>query len=129
MSAAVGNLPDPKFRKEVGLTLIEVETAQHDLTAAAVTIDKLRDEAPTDPEILYAAYRIHSDLAGEALLSLPRAVGTDALVGNAHELNASATSPARSQPSEGDRSRSPSRSTSSLQKHSMDPLVRPIAHG
>ena len=70
MSAAVGNLPDPKFRKEVGLTLIEVETAQHDLTAAAVTIDKLRDEAPTDPEILYAAYRIHSDLAGEALLSL-----------------------------------------------------------
>jgi tetratricopeptide (TPR) repeat protein len=70
MSAAVGNLPDPKFRKEVGLTLIEIETSQQDLTAAAVTIAKLRDQAPTDPEILYAAYRIHSDLAGEALLSL-----------------------------------------------------------
>jgi tetratricopeptide (TPR) repeat protein len=70
MSAVVGNLPDPKFRKEVGLTLIEVETAQQDLAAAAVTIGKLRDLAPTDSEILYAAYRIHSDLAGEALLSL-----------------------------------------------------------
>jgi len=70
MSAAVGNLPDPKFRKQVGLTLIEVETAQHDLAAAAVTIAKLRDQAPTDPEILYASYRIHTDLAGEALLSL-----------------------------------------------------------
>ena len=51
-------------------TLIEVETAQHDLAAAAVTIGKLRDQAPTDPEILYAAYRINTDLAGEALLSL-----------------------------------------------------------
>jgi tetratricopeptide (TPR) repeat protein len=70
LSAAVGNLPDPKFRKEVGLTLIEIETAQQDLTAAAATIGKLRDEAPTDPEILYASYRIHTDLAGEALLSL-----------------------------------------------------------
>jgi tetratricopeptide (TPR) repeat protein len=70
LSAAVGNLPDPKFRKQVGLTLIEVQTAQHDLTAAAVTVEKMRDEAPTDPEILYASYRIHTDLAGEALLSL-----------------------------------------------------------
>jgi tetratricopeptide (TPR) repeat protein len=70
LSAAVGSLPDPKFRKEVGLTLIEIETAQQDLPAAAATIAKLRDEAPTDPEILYASYRIHTDLAGEALLSL-----------------------------------------------------------
>jgi len=70
LSASVGNLPDPKFRRQVGLTLVEVETAQHDLAAAALTIDKLRDEAPTDQEILYASYRIHTDLAGEALLSL-----------------------------------------------------------
>src|ERR1700741_1847766 len=33
LSAAVGSQPDLKFRKEVGLTLIEVETAQHDLAA------------------------------------------------------------------------------------------------
>jgi len=70
LSAVMGNLPDPKLRKEVGLTLVEIETAKHDLTAAATTIAKLRDEAPTDPEILYASYRIHTDLAGEALLSL-----------------------------------------------------------
>jgi tetratricopeptide (TPR) repeat protein len=70
MAAAVGNLPDPKFRKEVGLALVEVETAQQDLAAAALTVDKLRDQSPTDPEILFASYRVHSDLAGEALLSL-----------------------------------------------------------
>jgi tetratricopeptide (TPR) repeat protein len=70
LSAAMGTLPDAKFRKEVGLTLVEVETAQQDLASAAVTIGKLRDQAPADPEILYAAYRINTDLAGEALLSL-----------------------------------------------------------
>jgi tetratricopeptide (TPR) repeat protein len=70
LSGAVGDLPDPKFRKEVGLTLVEIETAQQDLVAAASTIATLRSQDPTDPEILYAAYRIHSDLAGEALLSL-----------------------------------------------------------
>jgi tetratricopeptide (TPR) repeat protein len=70
LSAVMGNLPDLKLRKEVGLTLVEIETAKQDLTAAAVTIARLRDEAPTDPEILFASYRIHTDLAGEALLSL-----------------------------------------------------------
>ncbi len=88
LSAAVGNLTDPKFRKEVGLTLVEVETAQQDLNAAALTIGKLREEAPTDPEILYAAYRIHTDLAGEALLSLSLAAPQSAQMQQAiaHEL-------------------------------------------
>jgi tetratricopeptide (TPR) repeat protein len=88
LTAVVGNLTDTKFRKEVGLKLIEVETAQQDLVAAAVTIDKLRDEAPTDPEILYASYRIHTDLAGEALLSLSLAAPQSAQMQQAiaHEL-------------------------------------------
>src|SRR5882757_10960991 len=57
LSAAMGNLPDLKLRKEVGLTLVEIDTAKQDLPAAAVTIARLRDEAPTDPEILFASYR------------------------------------------------------------------------
>jgi tetratricopeptide (TPR) repeat protein len=88
LSAAMGSIPDPKFRKEVGLTLIEVETAQQDLAAAAVTVVKLREQAPTDPEILYAAYRINTDLAGEALLSLSLAAPQSAQMQQAiaHEL-------------------------------------------
>jgi tetratricopeptide (TPR) repeat protein len=70
MEAALPNLPDPKFRKEVGLTLVQIETARQDLTAASVTVGRLKDQAPTDPEILFASYRIQSDLAGEALLTL-----------------------------------------------------------
>ena len=68
--AVAGALTDAKFRKEVGLTLIQVQTAQHDLTAAAATASKLLEVTPTDPELLYVSYRVHSDMAGEALLSL-----------------------------------------------------------
>jgi tetratricopeptide (TPR) repeat protein len=70
LTAALGKLTDAKFRKEVGLTLVAIDTAEQDLRAAAAVIDELRDQAPTDPEILFASYRIHSDLAGESLLSL-----------------------------------------------------------
>src|SRR5438270_3591912 len=45
LSAAMGSIPDPKFRKEVGLTLGELETAEQDLSAAAVTVAKLREQA------------------------------------------------------------------------------------
>ncbi|MEO6801793.1 MAG: tetratricopeptide repeat protein [Granulicella sp.] len=70
LAAALPGISDAKFRKETGLTLVEIETALRDLPGAATTISVLQESAPTDPEILYAAYRIHSDLAGEALLSL-----------------------------------------------------------
>jgi tetratricopeptide (TPR) repeat protein len=88
LSAAVGSLSDPKFRKEVGLAIIEIETAQRDLAAAATTLATLRRQDPTDPELLYVDYRIHSDLAGEALLSLSLAAPQSAQMQQAiaHEL-------------------------------------------
>ncbi len=68
--ASVSKLTDAKFRKDAGLALIEIETALGNLSEAAVTVDQLRTQSPQDPQILYAAYRIHNDLAGESLLSL-----------------------------------------------------------
>ncbi len=68
--SVVANLKDQKTRKEAGLTLIEIYSAQGNLADAAAVIEKLRQDSPADPEILYTAYRINSDLAGEALLSL-----------------------------------------------------------
>jgi tetratricopeptide (TPR) repeat protein len=70
MTAALGKLTDARFRKEVGLSLVAIDTAEQDLRAAAGVIDELRDQAPTDPEILFASYRVHTDLSGESLLSL-----------------------------------------------------------
>jgi cytochrome c-type biogenesis protein CcmH/NrfG len=40
------------------------------LGKAAATVSVLRDLDPTNVDLLYIAYRIHSDLAGEAMLSL-----------------------------------------------------------
>ena len=55
---------------EVGLELIEIDMASQDLAKAAGVVETLRQGAPTDPRVLYAAYRIYTDLAGESLLGL-----------------------------------------------------------
>lgn len=70
LEAAVSKLDDPKIKVQVGLELIEIDIASEDLTKAATVVEMLRQSAPTDPRVLYAAYRIYTDLAGVALLSL-----------------------------------------------------------
>jgi tetratricopeptide (TPR) repeat protein len=68
--AVVTQLKEPMLRSEAGLELIELYTATGDLVKAAGVVSTLREGAPTDPRILYAAYRIYTDLAGEALLDM-----------------------------------------------------------
>jgi tetratricopeptide (TPR) repeat protein len=63
-------LKEPKLQQEAGLELIELYTATGDLAKAASVIATLREAAPTDPRLLYTAYRIYSDLAAEALLDI-----------------------------------------------------------
>ncbi len=63
-------LKEPKLQQEAGLELIELYTATGDLPKAAGIVSTLREIAPTDPKILYAAYRIYTDLAAEALLDI-----------------------------------------------------------
>jgi Tfp pilus assembly protein PilF len=70
LQAVVDQLQEPNIRLEAGLELIEIYTASQDLEKAATVVAILRQGAPTDPRILYAAYRIYTDLAGEALLDL-----------------------------------------------------------
>jgi Tfp pilus assembly protein PilF len=70
LEAVVGQLDDMPIRVEVGLELIEMDTASQDLAKAALVVETLRQAAPTDPRVLYAAYRIYTDLSGEALLGL-----------------------------------------------------------
>jgi Tfp pilus assembly protein PilF len=66
----ITQLKEPKLRNEAGLELIELYTATGDLVKAAGVVATLREDTPTDPRILYAAYRIYTDLAGEALLDM-----------------------------------------------------------
>ncbi|WP_263369172.1 tetratricopeptide repeat protein [Edaphobacter dinghuensis] len=89
LQAVVDQLKEPSVRLEAGLELIELYTAAQELPKAAAVVEVLRAGAPTDPRILYAAYRIYSDLSGEALLDLSVAAPNSGQMHQAmaHELN------------------------------------------
>ncbi len=70
LGTALRDVQEAKLRKQVGLMLVELETAQSNLPAAAEAARILRQADPTDPEVLYATYRIYTDLASESLLDL-----------------------------------------------------------
>jgi len=70
LEKAFPRLQEEKIQIEAGMELIEIHTAAGDLDKAAATVSALRSLYPTNVEVLYASYRIYSDLAGEAMLSL-----------------------------------------------------------
>ena len=88
LSAALPGLDEPPIRREAGLELVELEQAAGDLPAAAATVSALKAKAPEDPLILYAAYRIYTDLAGESMLELSLSAPKSAQMHQAmaHEL-------------------------------------------
>jgi tetratricopeptide (TPR) repeat protein len=76
LSASFPHLQDPKFRipfklrVEVGLQLAEIWRRTGELEKAATLLSQLRELAPTNADALYAAYRVHNDLAFHAIDSL-----------------------------------------------------------
>ena len=63
-------LQEEKLRIQTGMELIEIYYASGHLDKAAGIAGILRQIAPTDTDILYTAYRIYSDLAGESMLTM-----------------------------------------------------------
>lgn len=70
LEAAFTHLTEDKIRVETGLELTELYYSTGDLTKAAAVAGTLRQLSPADPDILYIAHRIYSDLADETTLSL-----------------------------------------------------------
>ena len=70
MEAAFPSLDDPRFQLQLGLELVGLDTESGDLDKAAAVIAQLRKADPDNAEVLYAAYRTYSDLAGESMLAL-----------------------------------------------------------
>src|SRR6266404_3384420 len=70
MEAAFPALQDLRFQTQLGLELVGLYTQSGDLEKAAAVIAQLRQAAPDNAEVLYAAYRTYSDLAGESMLAL-----------------------------------------------------------
>src|SRR3984885_14558350 len=61
---------EPKLKVQIGMELVELYTASQDLPKASGVVNTMRQADPANPAVLYAAYRVYSDLAGEAMLSL-----------------------------------------------------------
>jgi len=70
ITAALPQITDPKVRQQAGLEIIEIDTALNDMPAAADLATQLKKDFPKDPEVLFAAWSVYSDLADEAVLDL-----------------------------------------------------------
>jgi tetratricopeptide (TPR) repeat protein len=64
------HLDEEKLRVQTGMELAELYYAANDLDKAASVVGVLRRLRPEDPDILYTAHRIYSDLADETMLSV-----------------------------------------------------------
>lgn len=70
LSAALPDLTDKPIALEAGMALIHLYQQNGQLAEAAEVVKQLRGLAPKNPELLYVAYRLYSDLADEATLRL-----------------------------------------------------------
>jgi tetratricopeptide (TPR) repeat protein len=70
LEAAFPLIEEPRFKIQVGLELVGLYTQSGDLDEASRVVAQLRKAAPDNAEVLYAAYRTYSDLAGESMLAL-----------------------------------------------------------
>ena len=88
LQTAFTSLQEQKLRVQTGMELIEVDYALNDLGKAAEAVNTLRQLEPTDPDILFTAHRIYSDLADETTLSLAMTAPQSARMKQlmAHEL-------------------------------------------
>jgi tetratricopeptide (TPR) repeat protein len=68
--SAFPHLEDEKVHLQAGMELIDIYTSSGDLDKAAAIVEPLRAHNPTNVSVLFAAYRIYTELAGEAMLSL-----------------------------------------------------------
>lgn len=69
LERAFPNLEDKKFRKEAGLELIELDSSSGQLMKALSLTQALEDGSPRDPQLLFVAYEISSQVLYQTLLN------------------------------------------------------------
>lgn len=70
LEKAFPQIQEQKLRIQTGMELVEIYYGAGNLDKAAAAVGVLRQLAPEDTDVLYTAYRIYSDLAGESMLSI-----------------------------------------------------------
>ena len=78
LESSFAAVTEPKLKVQIGLELVELYTATQELDKASVIVNALRQADPANPAVLYTAYRVYTDLAGEAMLSLALAAPASA---------------------------------------------------
>jgi cytochrome c-type biogenesis protein CcmH/NrfG len=73
LESAFPHLDDKKLRLEAGMKLVDLYINAGDPEKAAPILDALRAENPTNVGVLYSLYQVHTEMAGEAMLSLSMA--------------------------------------------------------
>lgn len=67
---AFPNLTDLKIRKQAGLELVELDSSFGQLAKAAAVTATLEELLPQDPQILFAAWEISSQMSDQTLLNM-----------------------------------------------------------
>jgi cytochrome c-type biogenesis protein CcmH/NrfG len=70
LEAAFPHLTEQKFKTEVGNALISGYNATGETEKAASVVSQLLADQPTNTQLLYTSYRLYSDLADKALLTM-----------------------------------------------------------
>ena len=63
-------LQEEKLRIQTGMELVEIYYGASQLEKAAGVVGALRQIAPENTDVIYTAFRIYSDLAGESMLEM-----------------------------------------------------------
>ena len=74
LEAAFARIKDPHRRIQVGLQLVRVYRLRGHLHRAARLIAELRQQSPQSPDLLYAAYRVDSELVARSMAAKNAAV-------------------------------------------------------
>lgn len=70
LERAFSNLDDKNFRIEVGLELIELDSASAQFDKALAAVTKVEELAPDNPKILFVAFEISQQMAYQSLLNI-----------------------------------------------------------
>ena len=70
LEAALPHLTEQKFKTEVGNALITSYNATGETEKAAAIVSQLLADQPTNTSLLYTSYRLYSDLADKALVTM-----------------------------------------------------------
>lgn len=70
LTAAFPELNDPKLKRKAGMMLLDVDFQRGEYDKASAILASLKEIAPDDPTVSYAAFRVYSELAYQAIASL-----------------------------------------------------------